>query len=191
MRCFNGTGAPPIDHPLRTGAGKVSIPCGDATTAPLHPPSERRPPSRGTAPEATMPSISAFLAELKRRRVVRVLIGYCAAALVVIEAANNVFPAINLPASAARLVVVLALLGLPVALGLAWAFDVTPDGVTRTSDEPQPPVAGRPQARGRVPALAVYAGAVVIVAAGGTAAWARFGRGGAARAELSVAVLPF
>jgi adenylate cyclase len=75
-----------------------------------------------------------FLAELKRRKVVRVTIVYVVAGLVVVEAANNLFPALNLPDWTVTLVVALAILGLPVAVALAWAFDITPSGVERTPD---------------------------------------------------------
>jgi TolB-like protein/Flp pilus assembly protein TadD len=76
----------------------------------------------------------AILAELKRRKVVRVAIVYVVVGLVVVEAANNLFPALNLPDWTVTLVVALAILGFPVAVALAWAFDITPSGVKRTAD---------------------------------------------------------
>jgi TolB-like protein/Flp pilus assembly protein TadD len=76
----------------------------------------------------------SFLAELKRRKVVRVAIVYVVVGLVVVEAANNLFPALNLPPWTVTLVVALAILGFPVAVALAWAFDITPTGVKRTPD---------------------------------------------------------
>ena len=75
-----------------------------------------------------------FLAELKRRKVVRVGIVYVVVGLVVVEAANNLLPALNLPDWTVTLVVALAILGFPVAVALAWAFDITPSGVERTAD---------------------------------------------------------
>lgn len=74
-----------------------------------------------------------FLAELKRRKVVRVAIVYVVVGLVVVEAANNLLPALNLPDWTVTLVVALAILGFPVAVALAWAFDITPSGVKRTT----------------------------------------------------------
>ena len=65
--------------------------------------------------------------ELKRRRVYRVAIVYVVVGLVVVEAANNLLPALKLPDWTVTLVVALAILGLPIAVGLAWAFDVTPE----------------------------------------------------------------
>lgn len=143
-----------------------------------------------------MASLGSILSELKRRRVFRVLAGYCAAALVAIEAANNIFPALSLPPWAARLVVALALLGLPVAVILAWAFDVTPAGLTRDTGAPDdgaPDEAAGPASTGRARGsrLALYAAAAVILALGAAAGWSRFGRAGAAEEERAVAVLPF
>jgi TolB-like protein/Flp pilus assembly protein TadD len=77
--------------------------------------------------------VKPFLAELKRRKVVRVTIVYVLVGLVVVEAANNLFPALNLPDWTVTLVVALAILGFPVAVALAWAFDITPAGVVRTA----------------------------------------------------------
>jgi adenylate cyclase len=76
--------------------------------------------------------VKPFLAELKRRKVVRVTIVYVAVGLVVVEAANNLLPALNLPDWTVTLVVALAILGFPVAVALAWAYDITPEGVKRT-----------------------------------------------------------
>ncbi|UCC84285.1 MAG: hypothetical protein JSW46_04975 [Gemmatimonadota bacterium] len=76
--------------------------------------------------------LRALLAELKRRRVFRVAVVYAAVALVVVEAADPVFPALLLPSWAYPLLVVFALSGFPIALVLAWAFEVTPQGVRRT-----------------------------------------------------------
>lgn len=74
-----------------------------------------------------------FLQELKRRKVIRVAAAYGAVAFVLIQAASYVFPALLLPDVAFRVLVVLSLFGFPIALVLAWAFEVTPDGVRRTS----------------------------------------------------------
>jgi serine/threonine protein kinase/tetratricopeptide (TPR) repeat protein len=69
----------------------------------------------------------AFVAELKRRRVFRVLVAYVLVGFTVAEGADIFFPALGFPEWSVRLVVVLITLGLPVALGLAWVFDVVPD----------------------------------------------------------------
>ncbi|UCC82582.1 MAG: tetratricopeptide repeat protein, partial [Gemmatimonadota bacterium] len=73
--------------------------------------------------------MKAFLAELKRRRVYRVAIVYAAVAFVIWQAAEIAVPALRLPGWALTLVVMLTIAGFPIALVLAWAFDITPEGV--------------------------------------------------------------
>ena len=72
-----------------------------------------------------------FMAELKRRKVIRVAIAYGVVAWVVVQVAETVFEPLQLPPWALTLVVVLAILGFPVAVVLAWAFEVTPGGLRR------------------------------------------------------------
>ncbi|MGD2154603.1 MAG: hypothetical protein PVG79_15135, partial [Gemmatimonadales bacterium] len=76
--------------------------------------------------------LRGLLAELQRRRVFRVAVVYAAVAFVIWQAAEIAFEALSLPAWALTLVVVVSLLGFPIALVLAWAFDITPKGVVRT-----------------------------------------------------------
>jgi adenylate cyclase len=76
--------------------------------------------------------IAGFIAELRRRRVFRVIALYLVAGWVVIEVSATVLPGLNLPDWAPTLVIVLVALGFPVALLMAWAFDIGPEGVTRT-----------------------------------------------------------
>lgn len=73
-----------------------------------------------------------LFAELKRRRVFRAVAVYGTVAFVIIEAADVIFPAIPLPPWTVSLVVWLALLGFPVAIVLAWALEMTPEGLRRT-----------------------------------------------------------
>lgn len=80
--------------------------------------------------------VSAFIRELRRRRVFRVAAVYFAVAFVLVETSDLVFPALEIPSWAYTLVVVLAIMGFPIAMVLAWAFDLTPEGVHRT--EPLP-----------------------------------------------------
>jgi eukaryotic-like serine/threonine-protein kinase len=86
----------------------------------------------------TAPSrIGRLFAELKRRRVFRVLVAYATVSFVVGQAASFAFPALQLPDWTLTFVVALLVLGLPIALALSWAYDVTPHGLERT------PPAGR------------------------------------------------
>jgi len=78
-------------------------------------------------------SFSSFLAELRRRHVIRVALGYAAVAFVVGEAADIFLPALQLPGWSVTLVVALLILGFPVALTLAWTLELTPEGMVRDS----------------------------------------------------------
>src|SRR3989441_5906838 len=73
-----------------------------------------------------------FFEELQRRRVYRVAAGYIVAAGFIIQIGSAILPAWELPNWTFRLVVVLLLIGFPIALILAWAFDVTPEGIQAT-----------------------------------------------------------
>ncbi|MBW2162512.1 MAG: tetratricopeptide repeat protein [Deltaproteobacteria bacterium] len=79
-------------------------------------------------------SYQQFFAELKRRRVFRVMAAYGIIGFGIIEAAEAIFPRVALPDWAVTLVVWLTLLGFPIAVLLAWAFDATPGGMRRTAD---------------------------------------------------------
>ena len=81
-----------------------------------------------------------FFAELKRRSVYKVAVAYAAVGWLVIQIATSIFPPLQIPAWTMRLVIVLVLLGFPLALVLAWAFEDTPEGVRRThaGDYPRP-----------------------------------------------------
>ncbi len=72
-------------------------------------------------------------AELKRRRVVRVVVLYAIAGWIVIEVTSTVSPNLNLPDWTVKLVTILVVLGFVIAIMLAWAFDIGPGGVHRTA----------------------------------------------------------
>jgi TolB-like protein/Tfp pilus assembly protein PilF len=78
--------------------------------------------------------MSGFFEEVKRRKVYRVAVAYVIAAGGIIQLGSAAFPAWELPNWALRLVIVLLLVGFPIALILAWAFDVTPQGIRATPD---------------------------------------------------------
>jgi adenylate cyclase len=80
-------------------------------------------------------AISGFFSELRRRRVIRVIALYAIAGWIVIEVASTVLPGLNMPDWAPTLVIVLVALGFPIAVVMAWAFDIGPEGVTRTGPE--------------------------------------------------------
>jgi len=74
-----------------------------------------------------------FFSELKRRDVYKVAAAYAVCAWLVIQVATQVFPFFEIPNWATRLLILLVILGFPVALVLAWAFDWTPEGIRRTA----------------------------------------------------------
>jgi adenylate cyclase len=73
-----------------------------------------------------------FFAELKRRNVYKVAIAYGVVAWLLMQIATQVFPFLEIPNWAIRLVIMLLALGFPVALIIAWAFELTPEGLKRT-----------------------------------------------------------
>lgn len=79
---------------------------------------------------------SEFLGELKRRNVYKTAIAYVVFAWLIIQVATQVFPVFEIPGWAIRLVILLLLIGLPVALVFAWAFEITPEGIKRTEEVP-------------------------------------------------------
>jgi serine/threonine-protein kinase len=75
-----------------------------------------------------------FFAELKRRHVYRVAIAYAVVAWLLVQVATQVFPFFEIPTWIVRLVVLLTVLGFPVALVVAWAFEMTTEGLKRAGD---------------------------------------------------------
>jgi adenylate cyclase len=80
--------------------------------------------------------------ELKRRKVVRVALVYAATAFVLLQAADIMLPRLGVPESGMTLIVVLVVLGFPLAVVLGWAFEVTPDGVKTTAPASHTEAAG-------------------------------------------------
>jgi len=73
-----------------------------------------------------------FFAELKRRNVYKVAIAYAVVAWLLMQIATQVFPFLEIPNWAIRLVIMLIAIGFPIALVIAWAFELTPEGLKRT-----------------------------------------------------------
>ncbi|OLB00536.1 MAG: hypothetical protein DMF36_01245 [Verrucomicrobia bacterium] len=123
--------------------------------------------------------MSGFFEELKRRKVYRVAAAYIIAAGFIIQIASAVFPAWELPNWAFRFVVVLLLIGFPISLILAWAYDLTPQGIRATP---------APRTHRRQNLIMLIAIGVVVSAVGG---FFLFPRASARNVEKSIAVLPF
>jgi len=76
--------------------------------------------------------IDNFFAELKRRNVYKVAVAYAVVAWLLMQVASQIFPFFEIPNWAVRLVVLLLMIGFPIALIIAWAFEATPEGIKRT-----------------------------------------------------------
>ncbi|PYL67002.1 MAG: hypothetical protein DMF28_10175, partial [Verrucomicrobia bacterium] len=76
--------------------------------------------------------IDNFFAELKRRNVYKVAVAYAVVAWLLMQIASQIFPFFEIPNWTVRLVVLLLIIGFPIALIIAWAFEVTPEGIKRT-----------------------------------------------------------
>jgi TolB-like protein/Flp pilus assembly protein TadD len=125
--------------------------------------------------------MSGFFEEVRRRKVYRVAAAYVIAAGFIIQISSAVFPAWELPNWAFRVVVVFLLIGFPISLILAWAYDVTPQGIQVT---PNPP-AGAHRRRNLI--MLITIGVIVSAVAG----FFLFPRASWRKVEKSIAVMPF
>jgi len=125
--------------------------------------------------------MSGFLEEVQRRKVYRVAAAYIIAGGFIIQIGSAVFPAWDLPSWAFRLVVVLLLVGFPISLILAWAYDVTPHGIQAT------PKSAPGTHRQRNLIILIGTGVIISAAAG----FFLLPRAIARKVDKSIAVLPF
>jgi TolB-like protein/Tfp pilus assembly protein PilF len=131
-----------------------------------------------------------FFGELKRRNVYKVAVAYIVGGWALAQGLAQVLPIFSVPNWVIQLLVVLIILGLPIALGLAWAFELTPEGLKRT-DEVDDAAAARHKKRAWI--YVVIAGAVVSI---GLFFLGRYSAAPTQNAEAdgsvkSIAVLPF
>jgi len=75
-----------------------------------------------------------FFAELKRRNVYKVAVAYAVVGWLLVQVTTQVFPIFEIPNWALRLIVLAIIIGFPIALVMAWAFELTPEGIKRTED---------------------------------------------------------
>src|SRR5213595_1875495 len=133
--------------------------------------------------ESRSVAMSGFFEEVKRRKVYRVAVAYIIAAGGIIQLGSAAFPAWELPNWALRLVIVLLLVGFPIALILAWAFDVTPQGIQATPD------VAVPRTHRRRNVIMLVATGVIVSAITGFFLLPRISS--AHKIDKSIAVLPF
>jgi len=126
--------------------------------------------------------MTGFFEEVKRRKVYRVAVAYVIAAGGIIQLASAAFPAWELPNWSLRLVIVLLLIGFPIALILAWAFDVTSQGIKAT------PSVAAPGSHLRRNVVMLVATGIIISAAAG---FFLLPHASARKIDKSIAVLPF
>jgi len=131
-----------------------------------------------------------FFAGLRRRNIYRVGIAYAVVAWLLIQVATATFPIFEIPGWCVRLVIFLLLLGFPIAIFLAWAYELTPDGIKRTEDVAPNPSIERAAGR-KLNSLIIG----VLLCAIAFLIYQRFQGGGAFAASdaplKSIAVLPF
>src|SRR6202040_3141482 len=103
--------------------------------------------------------INNFFNELKRRNVYKVAVAYAIVGWLLVQIATQVFPFFEIPNWAVRFVVLLIVIGFPIALVVAWAFELTPEGIKRTENVD---LARRPS-RGRAWIYVAIVGAVLSI----------------------------
>jgi TolB-like protein/Tfp pilus assembly protein PilF len=131
-----------------------------------------------------------FFGELRRRNVYKVAAAYAIVSWLIIQVATQTFPVLEIPNWCVRLVIVLLVLGFPVAMILAWAYELTPDGIKR-ADEVAPAQAQAVSRR-----TGQRLNALIIAVLGCAVAFLLYQRfhpsaASAAIPEKSIAVLPF
>jgi serine/threonine-protein kinase len=101
-----------------------------------------------------------FFAELKRRNVYKVAVAYAVVGWLLVQITTQVFPIFEIPNWALRLIVLAIVVGFPIALVLAWAFELTPEGIKRTEDVD---LAAQPRAKSRAWIYVVVVGVFLSV----------------------------
>src|SRR5947209_7963965 len=135
--------------------------------------------------------IDDFFSELKRRNVYKIAVAYAIVGWLLVQIATQVFPFLEIPNWVVRLVIVLVAAGFPIALVIAWAFEITPQGIERTEVADTMPVAAGQKKNAWI--YVAIAGAVLSI---GLFFLGRYGFRNASpsSSELppkSIAVLPF
>src|SRR6185437_3226412 len=103
-----------------------------------------------------------FFAELKRRNVYKVGVAYAVVGWLIAQVATQIFPFLEIPNWAIRLVVLLIVIGFPIALIIAWAFELTPEGIKRTEEVDPAALARQPRKHAWI--VVVIVGAALSVA---------------------------
>jgi TolB-like protein len=129
-----------------------------------------------------------FFAELKRRNVYKVAVAYAIVGWLLVQIATQVFPFFEIPSWAVRLVVLAIVIGFPIALMLAWAFELTPEGIKRTEEVD---LTAKRSRGGAWIYIVILAGAIAVSLFFLGRYTTSKQRGGTELPEKSIAVLPF
>ena len=130
-----------------------------------------------------------FYQELQRRRVLRAATVYLGTAFIILEATDITFPRLGIPDGGVSLVMGLLALGFPIALLLAWFYEITPDGMDRTQVTKSPqPGSQKPLTSNIIIAIL---GVVILALVVGPNLWSRGGSDDDQISSKSIAVLPF
>ena len=133
----------------------------------------------------------SFFAELKRRNVYKVAVAYAVVGWLLVQIATQVLPIFEIPNWALRMIVFAIIIGFPIALVIAWAFELTPEGIKRTEEADLTP---HKREKSHAWIYVVIIGAVISVALFLLGRYTARDTVSAARSELpakSIAVLPF
>ena len=136
--------------------------------------------------------IDNFFSELKRRNVYKVAVAYAVVGWLLVQVATQVFPFFEIPNWSVRLIVLLIVIGFPIALVIAWAFELTPEGIKRTEDVD--PATSARQPRKHTWIFVVIVGAALSVGLFFIGRYTARNTASATSGELpakSIAVLPF
>src|SRR5689334_1729507 len=132
--------------------------------------------------------IKNFLAELKRRNVYKVAVAYAVVGWLLVQIVTQVFPIFEIPNWALRLIVLAIIIGFPIALVIAWAFELTPEGLKRTEAAD----AAHQSSKSRAWIYVVTVGVLLSIGVFYVGRFTAQRTGpGAAATDKSIAVLPF
>jgi TolB-like protein/Flp pilus assembly protein TadD len=135
--------------------------------------------------------IDNFFAELKRRNVYKVAVAYAVVGWLLVQVTTQVFPVFEIPNWAMRLIVLAIIIGFPISLVIAWAFELTPEGLKRTEDVD---LAAQTRTKPHAWIYVVIVGALLSVGLFFIGRYTAQNNTGAVRTESpakSIAVLPF
>jgi TolB-like protein/Flp pilus assembly protein TadD len=136
--------------------------------------------------------LHSFFAELKRRNVYKVAVAYIVAGWALAQGIAQVFPVFDIPNWVVRLIVLLIIIGLPIALALAWMFELTPQGIKRTETADAMPTASQQKKHTWI--YVVVIGGLLSIGLFFLGRYTAWNSSSASSSELpakSIAVLPF